>query len=122
LETPYSILIKWGDKEEMFYGTAVAVDDHNYYTAVLYEDLTGCIGTECADKKVAPVLKPANTTIVDPVVLNEKNSTAPVLKPASTPVEDPVVLNHTDLKDLGEPVLEPASTPVEDPVLNNDPV
>jgi hypothetical protein len=40
----------------MFYGISVAVDDNNYYTAVLYEDMTGCIGHECADKKENPVL------------------------------------------------------------------
>lgn len=35
----------------MFYGTSLQVDDNNYYTAVLYEDLTGCIGVDCPDTK-----------------------------------------------------------------------
>lgn len=35
----------------MLYGTAVAVDDNNYYSAVLYEDLTGCIGPDCPEQK-----------------------------------------------------------------------
>jgi len=58
----------------MFYGTAVAVYDKNYYQAVLYEDLTGCIGHNCADKK-------------DPVAVEKpKEDPLIVIKPKEDPV------------------------------------